>query len=56
MPLRLRLKKGALHRALGVKKGKRIPVARLRKAARSRSALMRKRANFALNARKWRRR
>ena len=43
--------KGRLHRALGVK-GK-IPVSRLEAAKRSGSAKVRREANFALNARSW---
>jgi len=45
--------KGRLHKALGVKKGAKIPVARLRKAAKSKNETLRKRAQFALNARKF---
>lgn len=47
------LKKGALHKSLGVSADKKIPVKALAKAADSSSPLMRKRANFAINARKW---
>ena len=39
--------KGALHRALGVKPGKKIPAAKLAKAAKSKSPLMRKRVALA---------
>ena len=49
--LHLHLKKGALHRSLKVK-GK-IPVKRLEAAAHSRNPKLRKRAQFALNARHW---
>ena len=52
-PMKLHLKKGALHKALGVSAGKKIPVSRLEAAKNSDSALMRKRANFALTAAKW---
>lgn len=53
MALHLKLKKGALHRDLGIKKGKKIPLARERAAAHSKNPKLRKRAQFALNARKW---
>ncbi len=36
-----------------MKKGQKIPVAKLRKLKRSKNPTTRKRANFALNARKW---
>lgn len=45
--------KGKLHKKLGVKPGNKIPVKRLEKAKRSKSAATRKEATFALNARKW---
>lgn len=45
--------KGALHKVLGIAKGKKIPVAKLRAAKHSKSAKERKEATFALNARKW---
>lgn len=45
--------KGRLHRALGVPAGKKIPASKLAKAKHSRSAAVRKQANFAANARKW---
>ena len=47
------LKKGALHKSMGIPGDKKIPVARLNKAAGSDSELTRKRAQFALNARHW---
>jgi hypothetical protein len=40
-------KPGALRRALGVKAGKNIPAAKLAKAAKSRSSLMRRRVALA---------
>lgn len=40
-------KPGALHKALHVKPGKKIPEAKLEKAEKSKSPLMRKRANLA---------
>lgn len=45
------LKKGALHKSLGVPQGEKIPVSKLEQAAESHNPLMRKRAHFALNAR-----
>lgn len=46
-------KRGSLRRATGAKQGERIPEATLRAMKNSSSAAMRKKANFALNARKW---
>lgn len=51
--MHLKLKKGALHRVLGISPGKRIPTATLNKHKNSRSALTRKRIQFAINARRW---
>ena len=51
--MHLHLKKGALHKALGVSSDKHIPAKKLSKALHSSSPLMRKRANFARNAAKW---
>lgn len=52
------IKKGALHKEMGIAPGKPIPTAKLQavKAAAKRSGdtTEEKRANFALNARKWR--
>ncbi len=45
--------KGRLHENLGVPAGKKIPVAKLKAAANSKTAAVRRQANFALNARKW---
>jgi hypothetical protein len=45
--------KGKLHKKLGVKKGKKLTVAEEEKAAHSDSPAERKEAQFALNARKW---
>jgi hypothetical protein len=39
--------KGALHKALGVPQGQKIPEKKLEKAEHSKSPLMRKRANLA---------
>lgn len=52
-PLDLNLKKGALHSALGVPQGEKIPAAREEAAANSPNPKLRKRAQFALNASKW---
>jgi len=54
---RIHIKKsnrGKLRKSAGVKKGRKIPVAKLRKMKRSKNPKTRKRATFALNARKWR--
>lgn len=40
-------KKGVLRKALHIKKGEKIPEAKLEKAEKSKSPLMRKRANLA---------
>jgi hypothetical protein len=45
--------KGKLRKSLGAKKGKKIPASKLKKAANSSNPTTRKRAQFALNARKW---
>jgi oligoendopeptidase F len=53
---RIHIKKanrGKLRKAAGAKKGKKIPVSKLRKMKNSKNPKTRKRANFALNARKW---
>jgi hypothetical protein len=44
---------GLLHKDLGVKKGKKLTVAEEEKAKHSEDPAERKRATFALNARKW---
>jgi len=44
---KMHMKKGALHKALGVKEGKKIPEKKLEKAEHSKSPLMRKRAALA---------
>jgi hypothetical protein len=43
---------GSLHRALGVKEGKKIPAGKVQAAANSDSPALRKKAQFALNVRK----
>jgi hypothetical protein len=44
--------KGALHKALGIKEGKKIPLKKLNQAAKSDSPLMRKRVALAKTLRK----
>jgi oligoendopeptidase F len=54
---RIRIKprnKGKLRKAAKAKKGRKIPVKKLQQMKRSKSPKTRKRATFALNARKWR--
>lgn len=46
------LKKGALHKELGVKLGKKIPASKL-KVKKGDSALLKKRLNFAKVAKTW---
>lgn len=53
----IRIKKsnrGKLRKSTGTKKGQKIPVSKLQKMKRSKNPKTRKRATFALNARKWR--
>lgn len=52
----IRIKKGnrgKLRKSAGVKKGRKIPVSKLRKMKKSKNPKTRRRATFALNARKW---
>jgi hypothetical protein len=51
--LKIKVKKGALHRQLGVKQGTPISAFKLAQAKHSKNALTRKRATFAINAKKW---
>jgi hypothetical protein len=54
---RIRIKpsrKGSLRRIAGAKKGKPIPRATLLRLKKSKSAAVRRKATFALNARGWR--
>ncbi len=44
---------GKLRKTAGAKKGKKIPASKLQQMKRSKNPTTRKRANFALNARKW---
>lgn len=46
-------RKGLLHKKLGVAPGQKIPAAKLQAAKHSKSAALRKEANFALNAEDW---
>jgi len=48
--------RGKLRRSTGTKKGHKIPVSKLRKLKASKNPKTRKRANFAINARKWKKR
>lgn len=50
--MHLKLKKGALHKEMGVKAGEKIPVEALEEE-KKKGGLAAKRAQFALNARKW---
>ena len=52
MSMNLKLKRGALHKELGVKKGAKIPAKKL-KIGKDDSPLEKKRKQFALNAKKW---
>lgn len=52
-PLNFNLKKGALHKSLGVPQSKGIPDDKLEAALGSESPLTRKRAQFAENAKKF---
>jgi hypothetical protein len=45
--------RGKLRATAGVKKGSKIPVSKLKAMKNSKSAVTRRRATFALNARKW---
>lgn len=47
------VKKGALHKQLGIKEGTKIPESKLESLKNSKNPVSRKRANFALNAAKW---
>lgn len=51
--LKLKLKKGGLHRALGVKEGEKISAYKVAEALHSENPHVRKMAQFAENARKW---
>ena len=47
-----KIKKGALHRELGVPEGKKIPAKKLAKAAKSKNPKLRKRAELAKTLKK----
>lgn len=49
-------RRGRLRKSAGAKKGQRIPVSKLRAMKKSKNPKTRRRATFALNARKWRKR
>lgn len=51
--MHLHLRKGALHKALGLKANAPISAGRLDKALKSKDAHMRKMAKFAKNAKSW---
>lgn len=54
-PIRIKpSNRGKLRRSTGTKKGKKIPASTLRRLKKSKNPKTRKRATFALNARKWR--
>ncbi len=45
--------RGKLRKSTGTPKGKKIPLATLRRLAKSKNPTTRKRAQFALNSRRW---
>jgi hypothetical protein len=51
--LKLNLDKGGLHRSLGIPEGQKIPASRIASAKNSSDAHVRKMANFAANAKGW---
>lgn len=54
MKMKIKIKHpGQLHRDLGVPQGKKIPAEKLAAAKHSSNSLVRKRANFAFNAKSW---
>ena len=46
-------RKGLLHKETGTPKGKKIPEKKIKKAEKSKNPAVRKRAQFADNAKKW---
>lgn len=55
-PIRIKkANRGKLRRSTGTKKGQKIPAKKLQSLAKSKNPTTRKRAQFALNARKWNR-
>lgn len=56
-PIRIKpSNRGKMRKTAGAKKGQKIPVSKLRQLKRSKNPTTRKRATFALNARKWKKR
>ena len=53
IPKAFKVKKGALHKSLGIAQGKKIALSDLQKAKHSNDPLTRRRATFAINARSW---
>lgn len=54
-PIKIKKKnQGKLRKTAKTKKGQKIPVSKLRRMKKSKNPKTRKRATFALNARKWR--
>jgi len=51
--MKLHLQKGALHKDLGVAEGEKIPEVKIQRALHSKSKKLRKRAQFAENAKHW---
>lgn len=51
--LRIKVKEGALHKQMGIAPDKKIPESRLEEAKHSKNPKLRKRAQFAINAKKW---
>jgi hypothetical protein len=53
-PIRIKkANRGKLRKTTGTKKGSKIPISKLQKLKHSKNPKTRKRATFALNARKW---
>lgn len=53
-PIRIKpANRGKLRKSAGTRKGQKIPVSKLRQMKRSKNPKTRKRATFALNARRW---
>jgi oligoendopeptidase F len=56
-PIRIKKsRRGKLRKGARAKKGQKIPVSTLKRMKKSKDPAVRKRATFALNARKWRKR
>lgn len=53
-PIRIKpANRGKLRKSTGTKKGSKIPVSKLQKLKKSKNPVTRKRATFALNAKRW---